>query len=204
MNDCCLPPRPRAEGPAGAPSFALGPPAEFAAGPSVAGPELSGGAAGQQRGHGAAPRPSVLGAPLAYFLLLLLLSRRGTNPSSRLVVCSKSCRLRKGQRLLGPPGRRGSPPRPRARTCSRNGPAAPPADGEGGSEPPRPESKQRPAPPPVPALTQPRRVRVEGDARHRRSVASQRPDQDGVLLRERVRTVRLRGGRPPLPPPRSR
>lgn len=94
----------------GGPSFGLGSPAEFAASLSVAGPEVSRGAAAQQRRHEAAPRPSGLGAPLTYFLLLL--SRRGTNPSSRLVVCSKSCRLRKGQRLLGPPGRRGSPAHP--------------------------------------------------------------------------------------------
>lgn len=115
--------------------------------PSVVGPVDSRG----PRGRGAAvearssPCPSGLGAPLTYFLLLLL-SLRGTNPSSSLVVCSKSCRLRKGKRLLSPPEGAG------ARPASAPGPAPGTArrlrggkEG-GGSGLPRPESKRRPAP----------------------------------------------------------
>lgn len=132
------------------------------------------------------PRPCSLGAPLAYFLLHLLLllpARRGTNPSlSPPRGLLKKLSLKEGAETPRPA--RGSPPRlrSRTRTRTRNGPARPRA------------------------LTQPRGVRAEADARHRRPVASQGTEQHRVLLGDKGRTVSRRYPPPPLtaaprPPP---
>lgn len=167
--------------------------------PSVVGPVDSRGTAGERGSSGGTehPCPSGPGAPLTYFLLLLL-SLRGTNPSSSLVVCSKSCRLRKGKSLLSPPEGAGA--------CPASAPGPVPGTARrlrggkvgGGSGLPRPESKRRPAPhspipaalalkaTPVTAAVWPRKGRIRtgsswGEGAHRQAAGG--------------------GGRAGLPPP---
>lgn len=124
------------------------------------------------------PHPHGPAAALAYLLACLLppppppppLSSRD-KPLPRPVVCSKTCRLRKRQRLAAwPPGRRGRPPRPPDPLPEPPPERLSPAGGES-RFPPR-------------ALTELGGARAEGDARHRRPVASEGTDQDRVLLRE--------------------
>lgn len=171
MNSCRLSPRPGAEGAAGTASLGLGPPAEFAASPA------------DSRGSGAAAEARSSPLPLRPRRSPHLLPPPPPlSPRDKplLPPCGllKKLSLKEGAETPQPARRRGGPPRLRALTCARNRPAAPGGKEGGGSGAAPPGERTAPGP----ALTQPRRVRVEGDARHRRRVAAERPDQDGVLL----------------------